>query len=84
MRKCFEEIFAGKEKPLIAMVHLPPLPGTPLYDESAGVEGLLESVERDISILPHLYLSSGRQGSRREVFESVPASTARGQPCHEC
>jgi membrane complex biogenesis BtpA family protein len=51
VRKCFEEIFAGKEKPLIAMVHVPPLPGTPLYDESAGVEGLLESVERDISIL---------------------------------
>lgn len=51
MRKRFEEIFAGKEKPVITMVHVPPLPGTPLYDEKAGMKGLLESVERDISIL---------------------------------
>lgn len=51
MRKRFEEIFAGKEKPIITMVHVPPLPGTPLYDEKAGVTGLLESVGRDIAIL---------------------------------
>lgn len=38
-------------KPVIAMVHLPPLPGTPLYDESRGVEGILESVRHDIHVL---------------------------------
>lgn len=51
MRKRFEEIFMGQEKPVITMVHVPPLPGTPLYDEKSGVKGLLESVERDIAIL---------------------------------
>lgn len=49
--KRFEEIFAGKEKPIIAMVHIPPLPGTPLYNEKTGIAGLLKSVERDVSIL---------------------------------
>lgn len=51
MRKRFEEIFAGIHKPVITMVHVPPLPGTPLYNEEAGMNGLLESVERDVSIL---------------------------------
>ncbi|MEA2249933.1 MAG: uncharacterized protein QOG70_175 [Solirubrobacteraceae bacterium] len=38
-------------KPLIAMVHLPPLPGTPLYDAQAGVAGLVSSVQRDLEVL---------------------------------
>jgi len=37
--------------PLIAMAHLPPLPGTPLYDESLGVRGLVDAVRRDVDIL---------------------------------
>lgn len=51
MRRRFDEIFASKIKPIIAMVHVPPLPGTPLYDEKAGIAGLLRAVERDVSIL---------------------------------
>lgn len=38
-------------KPVIAMVHFPPLPGTPLYDEAKGVEGILESAARDVRVL---------------------------------
>ncbi len=38
-------------KPVVAMVHFPPLPGTPLYDEKRGVEGILESVKQDVRIL---------------------------------
>jgi hypothetical protein len=38
-------------KPVIAMAHVPPLPGTPLYDRSAGVSGLLGAVERDLEHL---------------------------------
>lgn len=38
-------------KPLIAMVHVPPLPGTPLYDAGAGVGGLISSVQRDLELL---------------------------------
>ena len=33
------------------MVHVPPLPGTPLYDEAAGIRGMLKSVEADLAIL---------------------------------
>lgn len=46
----FDSIF-DCPKPLIAMVHLPPLPGTPLYDASAGVAGLVSAVKRDLEIL---------------------------------
>lgn len=46
----FRSIFdAGK--PLIAMVHLPPLPGTPLYDADRGVAGMVEDVGRDLALL---------------------------------
>lgn len=36
---------------MIAMAHLPPLPGTPLYDEHAGVAGIVEAVRADLEIL---------------------------------
>ncbi len=50
MSERFERIFAN-QKPLIAMVHVPPLPGTPLYDRDAGVGGLVSSVQRDLEVL---------------------------------
>jgi membrane complex biogenesis BtpA family protein len=33
------------------MAHLPPLPGTPLYDEKGGPDAIVESVRRDVEIL---------------------------------
>ena len=47
----FERVFGAEPKPVIAMVHLPPLPGTPLYDEKAGVKGLVDAVACDLEIL---------------------------------
>lgn len=47
----FEQMFGKDTKPVIAMAHLPPLPGTPLYDEKLGVPGLVETVARDLEIL---------------------------------
>jgi predicted TIM-barrel enzyme len=44
------ELF-GVEKPVVAMAHLPPLPGTPLYDEVGGANAIVESVARDVEIL---------------------------------
>jgi uncharacterized protein len=41
----------GVAKPVIAMAHLPPLPGTPLYDEAGGPDAIVESVRRDVEIL---------------------------------
>lgn len=46
----FHDLFPSR-KPVIAMAHVPPLPGTPLYDEKAGVRGLVESVSRDLEML---------------------------------
>lgn len=43
--------FFGVEKPVIAMAHFPPLPGTPLYDEKQGIKGILRSVASDVEKL---------------------------------
>ena len=47
----FRTIFPGIAKPLIAMAHVPPLPGTPLYDAAAGVQGRIDQVKRDTAVL---------------------------------
>lgn len=39
------------EKPIIAMVHIPALPGAPRYDARRGVPGLVEHVRRDMRTL---------------------------------
>lgn len=41
----------GRTGPIIGMAHLPPLPGTPEYDGSLGVEGIVEHVARDVAAL---------------------------------
>ena len=51
MTSRFAEIFQGIDKPLIAMAHVPPLPGTPLFDAGAGVQGLVDQVKRDTDLL---------------------------------
>jgi hypothetical protein len=47
----FNALFPNVAKPLIAMAHVPPLPGTPLFDEAKGVPGLVDQVRRDVEIL---------------------------------
>ncbi len=42
-----DQIFPRSGKILIAMAHVPPLPGTPFYDAAAGVKGLIDHVKRD-------------------------------------
>ncbi|CAA9564618.1 MAG: photosystem I assembly BtpA [uncultured Thermomicrobiales bacterium] len=41
----------GVAKPVIGMIHLPPLPGTALYDDAAGVRGIVERARRDADAL---------------------------------
>jgi membrane complex biogenesis BtpA family protein len=41
----------GTPKPIIAMVHLPALPGSPLYDRDAGMDGIVEWARRDLEAL---------------------------------
>ncbi len=47
----FSTIFPNIQKPLIAMAHVPPLPGTPLFDAKLGVQGLIDHVKRDTELL---------------------------------
>lgn len=49
-RPRFTDLFAS-DKPVIAMAHLPPLPGTPLYDAAAGMDGIIDAVRRDLDEL---------------------------------
>lgn len=46
----YRRIF-GNTKPVIAMVHLGALPGSPLYDADLGVEGLVAGARRDLAAL---------------------------------
>jgi uncharacterized protein len=41
----------GTHKPVIAMAHIPAMPGTPLYDAAAGPDGIVEAVKRDVAHL---------------------------------
>jgi membrane complex biogenesis BtpA family protein len=47
----FKKIFPYSAKPIIAMAHVPPLLGTPLYDEKKGIQGLIDHVHRDTELL---------------------------------
>ncbi|BBJ27525.1 BtpA/SgcQ family protein [Athalassotoga saccharophila] len=38
----------GTEKPVIGMVHFPPLPGSPLYDDEKGMRYIKERVKNDL------------------------------------
>jgi len=45
-----KELFNVK-KPVIAMAHIPALPGTPRYNPELGVEGILETMQADVKTL---------------------------------
>jgi len=47
MSELLQQMF-GARKPVIAMAHVPALPGTPRYDATRGVEGIIEWMRRDI------------------------------------
>jgi uncharacterized protein len=41
----------GVDKPVIAMAHIPAMPGTPLYDPQMGPDGIVELVRQDVERL---------------------------------
>ena len=43
MSERFRRIFQAA-RPVIAMAHLPALPGTPLHDAAAGIQGAVDAV----------------------------------------
>ena len=50
MSNRFRRIFPAA-LPVIAMAHVPALPGSPLYDAQAGIQGAIDDVRRDLEIL---------------------------------
>jgi membrane complex biogenesis BtpA family protein len=52
-----ETLFHVK-KPVIAMAHFQPLPGTPQYDPQLGIDGMLELMRKDV----HILLENGVDG----------------------
>ena len=74
----FRRIF-GHHKPVIGMVHLGALPGTPLYDREAGLRALVESAEADLAALQDAGFDAvmfGNENDRPYELEVDTASTA--------
>jgi uncharacterized protein len=78
MPQSLRKIF-GVEKPVIAMAHVPALPGTPRYEASTGVAEIVERVRVDVR---HL-LAGGvdavmfcNEDDRPYTFHADPASVA--------
>ncbi len=74
----FRNVFE-KVKPVIAMVHLGALPGSPLYDADAGLDGLVAAARADLSALQAAGFDAvmfGNENDRPYEFDVDRASTA--------
>lgn len=74
----FAALFPGI-KPVIAMVHLDATPGTPLYDEKAGIEAIVENARRDLKALQAADVDAvmfGNENDRPYELSVDVASTA--------
>src|SRR5262245_22990152 len=78
MASRFSSIF-GTVKPVIAMVHLGALPGTPLHDAKAGLEGLVANAAKDLAALQAAGFDAvmfGNENDRPYEFNVDTASNA--------
>ena len=74
----FKNVF-GTAKPAIAMVHLGAMPGTPLFDDSAGVDGIVSAARADLKALQAAGFDAimfGNENDRPYAFQVDVASTA--------
>lgn len=74
----FETVF-GQTKPVIGMVHLGALPGSPLHDADAGLGGLAKAARADLVALQKAGFDAvmfGNENDRPYEFEVDTASTA--------
>jgi uncharacterized protein len=70
----FHELFP-EPKPIIAMAHLLPLPGSPLYDVELGVDGIVDHVMRDVEALQTAGVDAimfGNEGDRPYLTKATP------------
>jgi uncharacterized protein len=69
----------GTAKPIIAMVHFPPLPGSSTYDAAAGMDHILDWVRADLKALQDGGVDCvmfGNEGDRPYVLKATPESLA--------
>jgi membrane complex biogenesis BtpA family protein len=69
----------GSRKPVIAMVHFPPLPGAPGYDAKRGMEAIVDSAARDIERLQEGGVDAvmfGNEGDRPYLLKATAESLA--------
>lgn len=74
----FERVF-GQTKPVIGMVHLGALPGTPLHDKKTGLDGLVRAARADLTALQEAGFDAvmfGNENDRPYEFAVDTASTA--------
>ena len=74
----FRRVF-GDRKPVIGMVHLGALPGSPLYDDVAGLDGLIDAAMQDLRALQEAGFDAvmfGNENDRPYEFKVDAASTA--------
>ena len=74
----FKNVF-GDGKPVIAMVHLAALPGTPLYDANGGLDAIIAGAARDLDALQKAGVDAvmfGNENDRPYEFAVDTASTA--------
>jgi uncharacterized protein len=69
----------GHAKPIIGMIHFPPLPGSPLYDPKGGMDKIVDSAARDIENLQAGGVDSvmfGNEGDRPYLLKASPVTLA--------
>jgi len=69
----------GSDKPIVAMIHFPPLPGTPLYDADGGMAKIIDSAAKDIAALQAGGVDAvmfGNEGDRPYVLKASPMTLA--------
>ena len=74
----FKRLF-GETKPVIAMVHLNALPGSPLYDPAEGVDAIVEAARKDLKALQDADVDAvmfGNENDRPYELKVDAASTA--------
>ena len=78
MQERFKALF-GVNKPVIAMVHLGALPGSPLFDSKNGLHGIIETARSDLEALQTAGVDAvmfGNENDRPYELQVDLASTA--------
>jgi len=74
----FQRVF-GQTKPVIGMVHLAAMPGTPLYDPQGGIDAMIAAARADLTALQSAGFDAimfGNENDRPYEFAVDTATTA--------